>query len=208
VPVQIWIDPGYGHACAYEIIQVIDGQIRVFDELFVEGIIVSDAADWCMQQDWWKDVTRVVGDQYAAQHHHNVSVKETWDEKTGTPMETHKARSINDTNARFASFLKVNPITEVPGIVFSPKCRGVLSELGAWANPITSLETVYKWKTDNNGLVIGVHPEQLNCDGITAIEYGMVVNFGYVEAMLKSKTRTVQKVGKKKSRKQKGPKRK
>ena len=76
------------------------------------------------------------------------------------------------------SFLKVNPLTGEPGIVFNPKCKGILSELGVYPNPFDGQTKVYSWKMDKEGNVIGDEPDDRWNDGCKAIIYGLVERFG------------------------------
>ena len=87
---------------------------------------------------------------------------------------------INEGTARFRSFLKVNPTTHQPGIIFNPGCRGVLSELGAGVNPVDKQMHVYRWDVDKDGNTVGKVPLDRWNDGIKAVVYGLVDRFGYV----------------------------
>ena len=87
------------------------------------------------------------------------------------------------------AFLKPDPLTGVPGIIWSPRCRGILSEFGAMTHPIPPYEgqtKLYHWKTDRDGNVVGEIPDDSNNHGIKACIYGMVEKFGY--GLSRSKT--------------------
>ena len=182
LPVYISNDPGYGHANAVEVWQVAQGgQIRVFDEIYERGIIMADVIDICMKREWWKNESKTltVDPNYATQHHGGRSMAEIWQEKAHlTPFGT-KIR-INEGTERLKSFLKVDMSSGEPGIVFHPKCKGILSELGAYPNPFNDQTMVYSWKIDNEGNVVGDTPEDKNNDGIKALIYGVVEKFGLV----------------------------
>ena len=87
---------------------------------------------------------------------------------------------INSGTERLKSFLKVDPLTGLPRIVFSPHNKGVLSELGAGPNPFDGQTRPYKWKVDKDGHIYGDTPEDKNNHGLKAIIYGLVDRYGYV----------------------------
>ena len=182
LPIYLWEDPGYGHAHAIEVAQVASGgQVRVFDEFYERGIITEDMIQVCMMRPWWKNgnKTLVIDPNYSNQHHATHSVEEIWRAKGVVAATTLKVR-ISEGTERLKSFLKVNPVTGEPGIVFSPKCKGVLSEMGAYPNPFDGQTKVYSWKMDREGNVIGDEPDDKYNDGLKACIYGLVERFGLV----------------------------
>jgi hypothetical protein len=64
-------------------------------------------------------------------------------------------------------------------VVFSPKCRGTLSEFGAVPSPFDGQTRAYRWKTDREGNIVGETPEDKNNHAIKAAIYGLVSRFGY-----------------------------
>ena len=83
--------------------------------------------------------------------------------------------------------LKTNLENGMPYMVFNPRCRGVISELGGATNPFDDQVHVYSWKTDREGNTIGKTPRDAFNHGVKAITYGLVINFGYARASLSSK---------------------
>ena len=80
------------------------------------------------------------------------------------------------------TFLKHDP-TNVPRIVFNPRCKGILSEFGAGTSPFPQFEgqiRAYRWKTDRDGNVVGETPDDRYNHAIKAVTYGLVEAFGYV----------------------------
>jgi len=194
LPIYIWEDPGYGHAHAIEVAQIAQGgQVRVFDEVFERGIITEDMIQICKMRPWWgnRNKTLVIDPHYQTQHHATHSVEDIWRAVptydtvaggggAGLVAATMQRVGISEGTERMKSFLKVNPLTGEPGIVFSPKCKGVLSELGAYPNPFDGQTKVYSWKMDREGNVIGDEPDDRYNDGCKAIIYGLVERFGLV----------------------------
>ena len=185
-PVYLWIDPGYNHAYAVEAAQIINGQVRVFDEIYERGMITTDVIQIAVRKPWWQGQKFGVVDVAAKQHQAMPAVHDIWSARpdeggAGLFLESQPV-DIKDGIDRFASLLKIDPITNDPGMVIAPHCRGLLSELGAYPSPFDNQVHVYHWKTDNNGNVIGENPEDRYNDGIKAVTYGLVNYFGFVKA--------------------------
>ena len=183
-PVFISHDPGYGHANAIEAWQIAKGgQIRVFDELYERGIGTADLIDTAMKREWWKNEhkTLVVDPNYVKQHHSGPSMGDIWLTKTGLVPMGHKVR-VAEGIERLKSFLKVDAISGQPGIVWAQRCKGVLSELGAYPNPFDGQTHVYSYKLDSEGNVVGEDPDPRWNDGLSATMYGIVERFGLVTA--------------------------
>ena len=182
VVVYIWEDPGYGSQSAHaiEVAQVLGGQVQVFDEIYQQGIITQELIEVCMKRPWWKSPRVLVSDpHYKDAHHSNTSVAEIWRARTGLVARGERGH-INARNERVRSFLKIDPLTGVPGIVFSPKCVGVLSECGYGTDPFDKQSIhAYSWKQDRDGNVIGETPEDRWNHGLSAIGYGLVEKFGH-----------------------------
>ena len=191
-PVSIWYDPGYDHAAALEAVQYVDGQVRVFTEIYERGMTIDDVIDVAVAKPWWTDVRHGVIDVAGTYHGgQQTPVAEVWLNRTGIYMHGNKV-GINEGTARLKSFLKVNPSTHKPGILFSPTCSGVLSELGAGVSPIDKQMHVYRWDTDREGNAVGKVPNDRWNDGIKAVIYGLVDRFGHVNVSADSQAFEIQ----------------
>lgn len=179
-PVSVWYDPGYDHAAALEASQTIGGQVRVFAEVYERNLTIDEVIDIAVAQPWWHDVRHGVIDVAGSYHSgQQTPVAEVWMNRTGLYMHGKKV-PINDGTDRLKSFLKVDPITHRPKLIFAPTCVGVLSELGCGVSPIDKQVHVYKWDVDREGNTVGKVPRDRWNDGIKAIIYGLVDRFGYV----------------------------
>lgn len=184
LPLYIWTDPGYNHPYAIEIAQIDPrGQIQIKDEVFERGKTTDDVIDICMGRPWWKNPvkTLVIDPNYAEQHQGTHSVSEIWLAKAQlATLGVHVG--IDEGTERLKTFLKVNPLTGAPGIVFDPRCKGILSELGAYPSPFYEQPRweVYSYKTDRDGNVVPGDPDDKFNDGIKATIYGIVQHFGLV----------------------------
>ena len=181
-PVHLWIDPGYGSAAAIMVYQIIDEQVRGIDEVYEVGLVASELIQICQERPWWKDVRFGVVDAYGKQHHNMRAVAEVWSapppEGAGLYLSSQKVDQKEGIE-RFRGFLKPNPLTGEPKIVWNVKCKGILSELGLMPNPFDGQTKVYRWKTDREGNIVGDTPENKHNDGIKATIYGLVDNYGY-----------------------------
>lgn len=185
-PVYIWEDPGYGSSSAHaiEVAQIVQGQVQVFDEIYVQGIITSDIIHMCSGRPWWKSPKTLISDpHYKDQHHSMTSVAEIWAAETGLVAGGERVH-INPANERLKSFLKPDAFTGVPRIIFSPKCVGILSEFGYGLNPFDKEEHPYRWKVDRaSGLTVGEVPADEFNHGIRATCYGLVAQYGYAREL-------------------------
>lgn len=185
-PIYIWEDPGYGSdsAHAIEVAQVINDRVQVFDEIYEQGIITEGIIEMVVARPWWKErdgagIHLTSDPNYKDAHHSMTSVAEQWLKDTGLVAGGERGK-INSGTERLKSFLKVDPLTGLPRIVFSPKCKGVLSEFGAGPNPFDGQTRPYKWRVDKDGHIYGDTPEDKNNHGLKATIYGLVDRYGYV----------------------------
>ena len=182
LPLYIWDDPGYGHAHAIEIAQIAQGgMVGVFDEIYERHLTTEALLSVVMKREWWANPnkTLVIDPNYAPQHHSTHSVAEIWMEIAH--LATLDVRvGISEGIERFKTFLKVDPLSGAPGIVFDPRCKGILSELGLLPSPFYDQPRweVYSWKTDREGNTVGDTPDDRFNDAVKAITYGLVQHFG------------------------------
>ena len=177
-PVQLWMDPGYAGAYAVEAVQNINGQLCVIDEIYEQGLITTEIIDIARTRPWWQDVQGGVIDIAGYQHQAMSAPAEIWLEETGIYLAAQKVR-INEGTERLKSFLKTNPETNAPKIIFNPGCEGILSEFGSSPNPFDGQTRAYRWKVDRDGNIVGDQPEDKNNHGVKAVVYGLVDRFGY-----------------------------
>ena len=176
--VYLWMDPGYAGAYAVVAAQEINDQIVIFDEIYEQGMTTDEIIDIALNKPWWKDVHSGTIDIAGYQHQAMSAPAEMWMDRTGIYLDAQKIR-INEGTERLKGFLKPDPITNRPRVVFSPKCRGTLSEFGAVPSPFDGQTRAYRWKTDREGNIVGETPEDKNNHAIKATIYGLVSRFGY-----------------------------
>ena len=176
-PVHIWMDPGYAGAYAVCAVQIINDQVRVFDEIYEQNLITEEIINIAQNRPWYKDLTYGVIDIAGYQHQAMSAPAEVWLDSTGLFLDSEKI-NINDGTERLKSTLKLTGKGE-PKLIISPKCKGLLSEFGAAANPFDGQTKVYQWKVDRDGNVVGNQPQDKYNHGIKALIYGLINHFGY-----------------------------
>ena len=177
-PVHLWMDPGYTGGYAVEAVQIRGEQLCVIDEIYEQGLVTDDIIDVARSREWWPDVKFGVIDIAGTQHQAMAAPTEVWLAQTGLYLSSQKVR-INEGTERLKGWLKINPKTHAPRIVFSPKCHGILSEFGSAPNPFDGQTKAYRWKTDRDGSIVGDVPEDKHNHGIKAVIYGLIDRFGY-----------------------------
>ena len=176
-PDHILIDPGYAGAYALCAVQIINDQVRVFDEIYEQNLITEEIINIAQNRPWYKDLTYGVIDIAGYQHQAMSAPAEVWLDSTGLFLDSEKI-NINDGTERLKSTLKLTGKGE-PKLIISPKCKGLLSEFGAAANPFDGQTKVYQWKVDRDGNVVGNQPQDKYNHGIKALIYGLINHFGY-----------------------------
>jgi hypothetical protein len=177
-PVHLWMDPGYAGAYAVIAAQVRGEQICVIDEIYEQGLVTDDIIAIAQTRDWWRDVHFGVIDIAGTQHQAMAAPAEVWLERTGLYLSSQKIR-INEGTERLKGWLKIDPKTHAPRIVFNPKCHGILSEFGSAPNPFDGQTKAYRWKTDREGNLVGDIPEDKYNHSVKAVIYGLIDRFGY-----------------------------
>jgi len=177
-PVHLWMDPGYAGAYAVVAVQLRGEQICVIDEIYEQGLVTDEIIDIARSRTWWPDVSFGVIDIAGTQHQAMAAPTEAWMDQTGLYLSSQKIR-INEGTERLKGWLKIDPKTHAPRIVFSPKCHGILSEFGSAPNPFDGQTKAYRWKTDREGNIDGEVPEDKYNHAIKAVIYGLVDRFGY-----------------------------
>ena len=178
VPVHLWMDPGYAGGYAVEVVQVQGEQIQVIDEIYEVGLVTDEIIDIAKSRPWWPDVKFGVIDIAGNQHQAMAAPAEVWLQQAGLYLSSQKVK-INEGTERLKGWLKIDPRTHAPRIVFSPKCIGIMSEFGMAPNPFDGQTRAYRWKTDREGNIVGDTPEYKYNHGVKAIIYGLIDRFGY-----------------------------
>ena len=191
LPVHLAID--YGHASAYavEAVQVHPdtGQIRVFDEIYERKFTTEEIIDIALLKPWWKDVDPDTGviDIGGIKYQQAVDPPvQVWADRARVYLKS-KQVPIPEGISRFRSFLRLDPLTNAPKMIISPRCHGLLSELGVRPSPLTRQTAVYEWKLDASGNRTSKTPIDRNNHGIKALTYWLVWTYGFAEPLFRNK---------------------
>lgn len=182
LPVSLAVDPGYNQAAHANLaIQLPpDAPIHVFDEIYDDSLYTTEMIEVSQQREWWADVQDGVIDIQATKPQQaQLPPIHTWIEKAGLHLRSRNV-PIMDGIDRFKSFLRFDPRSGEPLMVISPRCRGLLSELGYVASPLTGKFQPYTWKIDRTGTIVGQMPRNLYNHSTKALTYWLVDRFGYV----------------------------
>ncbi len=130
VPVHLWMDPGYAGGYAVEVVQVQGEQIQVIDEIYEVGLVTDEIIDIAKSRPWWPDVKFGVIDIAGNQHQAMAAPAEVWLQQAGLYLSSQKVK-INEGTERLKGWLKIDPRTHAPRIVFSPSVL-VLCQSSVW----------------------------------------------------------------------------
>lgn len=171
LPVELWVDPGYGES-AYSVlaVHVVGKTVFVFDEIHQHGrtgeeIIKLARKKW----PWFDKVKGAVGDFAVRQHHAARSQLEVWQGKTGLYLRNQQI-PLEAGRLRLQSFLLPDPLTKVPRILFNPRCKATCAEFGR-----------YVWRHGPEERLGNAKPIDRHCDSIKALTYGLIDHYGHVE---------------------------
>ncbi len=171
LPVELAIDPGYGESSyAVLAIQTAGNIVFVFDEIHIQGHTGEEVIALARKK--WKWFDRVKGgviDFAGRQHHAARSQVEVWQGEAGIYLRNQQV-PLEAGRLRLQSFLLPDPLTKMPRIFFSPRCKKTCAEF-----------TKYVWRNTPEERLGNAKPIDRHCDSIKALIYTLVDHFGYVE---------------------------
>lgn len=185
--VYLAVDPGYAFAYAVEVIQKRGEHIFVVDEIYERGLTTSDIIKVCRQRPWWNKITGGAIDVAGLQHQAMPAVSEVWMKEAGIHLRSRKIQ-VRDGIERLKGYLQVSPLSNRPLLHINTRCKGLISEMGGCANPITNQTAVWRWRQDREGVVIGDQPEDRNNHATKALYYLLIDLTGYSTGLLPHKT--------------------
>jgi hypothetical protein len=172
---QLWIDPGYGEGYSVLVAALYQGRVFLLDEVYTDHYTTKEVIQICKQKPWWSRVSHVVMDIAGEQHGGSgESAAEIWrshsQEGAGLRVIGKKIPNIKDKLDLVASYLIPNPESGLPKLVFSTSCPRTIEEFG----------DKYKWRLGPDGEKLGHKPIEAHDHSVSAIAYGLNMNFGYV----------------------------
>lgn len=180
-PVQLWVDPGYAHAYAVLAVQLYPDAVNIFDELYLTGRTHSQLIKECKLRRWWKQVDKVVMDRAGRQQNANgESGAEVWRKEADKRVATNYVH-IKDGIDRVNTFLMPTEQTGLPRLVVSPRCVGLLAEMGYGRAPsgFPGFRPYAYRLTSSGGVTVSDLPIDAYNDACKALGYGLIENFGF-----------------------------
>ena len=178
---SIAVDPGM--EAVHAVLAIQDGNpIKVFWEFYERRYTTGEVIARCQTEPWWDYVRDGAIDLQATRNQQAVDEIpiQTWRNRTGLNLQSNYVK-IQDGIDRLKQFLRLDPVTGAPRIVFSPRCRGILSEFGIAESPITNRFQAYSYKEDRDGNSSGL-PTPRHDHAIKALTYWLVAKYGGVDA--------------------------
>ncbi|MBU0599046.1 hypothetical protein KKF61_08755 [Patescibacteria group bacterium] len=170
--VEITVDPGYASTHAVLAIQKTASDLRIIDEIYLQGYTTEQIIDVCFTKPWWSNTRRGTIDVAARQHQAMEAPLELWASKAHLSLRCEKVREEEGIQTMRSIFLVVAPNFK-PRILINYICHGIISELGGCKSPVPNGGP---WLRDKNTL----KPEKQNNHALKALIYYVVLDRGYV----------------------------
>ena len=186
IPVDLAVDPGYNQSAhsLSAIQRVPDQPLRVFDEIYDPRYSTEEIIDEAMSRPWWADVpdgTAVIDIAGTRNLGSTDAASDVWLKKAHIVMRSKQVPIMAGID-RMKNFLRLDPLTLAPRIVWAPCCQGALSEFGSMVSPVTGRTAAWSWKTNKQGDIIGKTPSEQNCHSLKAIYYYLIAIYGFYHA--------------------------
>ena len=190
LPLLIGMDPGYSGRSSTYAVEVVQKRPLQCDnqhfwvipdgEIFQRELVAEQIVGIAKNRYWWKNDSKTAVIDIAGKAHAGAmeSNTELWMRLSGLILMNQKV-NIRPGIDRLESLLMVCPLCHEPYLVFDPSAKGVISELGGGVNPFDDQVHVYSWQKDREGNVSSSVPRDEYCDGIKALTYLFVNQFGY-----------------------------
>lgn len=159
-PVYLAVDPGYsdGHYVVLAI-QVIDGLVRVFDEVDMSHETHGTVIQAASFKEWWPFAMSGTMDPHAGDKHifGSVSPQSEWWQRSRINLTLPQQLHVEELIRLIQGYLR-DPVSGKPRLVIDEdKCPRLTHELSVWRR-----------KKANDGVGI---PSKSNCDAIKALGY-------------------------------------
>lgn len=178
IDVEIAVDVGYAAANPVLAIQVVDGKVNIFDEIYLKGYVTEEIIGLCKKKTWWGSVVDGAIDFAGRQHQGMPAPIEVW-QRLGQIWLKSKKVDVEGMIDLTRTMFKVDPTTNQPDIFIAPRCHGIIAELGGGKSPVEGGGT---WLRDlNTG-----KPINKNDHALKALGYWLVNRHGYTPRKYKS----------------------
>lgn len=189
VDVQVWVDPGY-YPSAYAVlfVQVIQDEVFIFDEIYVQNVDTPEIITMVAQKPYYRAIVGGAIDIYAKQRVEKTVIWEQWKDNAQLRLKLDMNKvKVSEGVTRARQFFTPHPLHGTVKIHIDEKCVGLISELGGCKSPFADEgRGAWKKKMDRNGNVLSDEPSKSNCDSSKALIYGLVSQFGLAARKVKS----------------------
>ena len=175
-PIRLWVDQGY-YPSSYAIlwVQIVDRQVRIFDEVYVQHMVNEEVIGLVKQDPRFSKIERVVID-IAAKAHAGAQEPslEVWKKSfvgRGVPI-VGKFVKIEDGLKRTHDKLIISPLSGQPYLVVHPRCVSTIFEF----------EEGYRYPTRRTGEVGQNLPLDRDNHAMKALAYGLYDHFGAADS--------------------------
>ena len=184
--VFLGIDPGYFPSVyAVEFCQFIADEIYVFDEIFEQHMGTDQIVQMVARKPYASLIKGGAIDVASKQHHGSQPDYQIWRTANsdanwgGLALDSRQIKPISDGINRLRTFLRPHPLSGLPQVHISSRCRGLLSELGVGKAP-EGIEQggVWRMKMDTKGNVLSSEPEDKHNHATKAWMYATVSKYG------------------------------
>lgn len=175
IEVELAVDPGYANAFAVLFIQVVQDQIRIFDEIYVTETHGSDIITDIKNHHSYPDVQKIVMDVAVKQHGNaQDSAYETWMRAFSPDGIAISGRyvKVEEGIRRTHDKLGVDRRSNTPFLVINPAARMTIWEF----------EEGYRYRVQGDtNMVVGEKPLDQANHAMKALAYWIVDHYGYGE---------------------------
>ena len=175
IEVSLAVDPGYGNAFAVLFIQVVQGQVRIFDEIYMTRTRGGDIRSMIKNHESFPDLDHIVLDVASTQHGNaQDSAFETWTADFGPRGISVDGRyvklieGIRRVHDKLAMNVGVNP--PAPWLIVNPRCKMTIFECTEGYR--------YHVKTAT-GEISSEEPIDEHNHAVKALGYWIVDRYGY-----------------------------
>ncbi len=174
-PVDIAVDPGYGIPGAHAIIaiQIIETQIRVVDEIYLQHITTEEIIERMWAEKPWGHAWTAGAIDIAAKAHPAMPAPiEVWKKMTGVTLRCKKITDLQGGIELIRGLMLPDRRTGFCKVVMNYSCPGLICELGGGPSPVIGGGPWLRDMATNK-------PKEENCHSIKAFLYYLVSRLGY-----------------------------
>lgn len=184
VEVHLAIDPGFNPSpAAVLFIQIVQGQVRVFDEIYLTKVLRRDIITQVTQHYSFPSVVSAVIDPFGGSQHGMgaESAEEEWELRLaprGVAVRLSERKTVEERITRVHDYLHRNEALQGPGVLFHPRVKNTVLEAEGWVDDEGN-ERGYRYRMRDDGTVVNDTPIPRDDHAMSALGYFLIDRFGY-----------------------------